>query len=54
MARHQNYSKRSRESRKARTDGVVEPDDYPECDECAAEPWPPAPADADPSSDQAP
>lgn len=39
MSRHQNYSKRSRESRKAMTDGTADDDDYPDCCERAAEDW---------------
>lgn len=41
MARHHNYSKRSRESLKAMTDGTADEDgddrDYPEPGECIAE-----------------
>ncbi|QZA09420.1 hypothetical protein K3U94_09400 [Mycolicibacter heraklionensis] len=38
MARHHSYSKRSRESRKAMTDGSVD-DGYPDCCECMTEDW---------------
>lgn len=46
MARHHSYSKRSRESLKARTDSTVECEDYPDCDECSTESWS-TPADTD-------
>ncbi|MFL0180338.1 MULTISPECIES: hypothetical protein [unclassified Mycobacterium] len=44
MPRHQNYSKRSRESRKAMTDGAADADDVdddPGCCERIAEDWSP-------------
>lgn len=45
MTRHQNYSKRSRESRKAMNHGTADDDDvdddYPDCCECMAEDLPP-------------
>ena len=51
MARHQNYSKRSRESRKAMTDDTAEDVDvdveYPDCCDCIAEGWSPVVDDAD-------
>ncbi|MGB3895830.1 MAG: hypothetical protein WA942_16450 [Mycolicibacter sinensis] len=39
MARHHRYSKRSRESRKAMTEGSSDQPDYPEGDDAAAEDW---------------
>ncbi len=49
MTRHQNYSKRSRESRKAMNGGTVDDDDvdddYPDCCERIAEDWSPVPDD---------
>lgn len=39
MARHHRYSKRSRESRKAMTEGSSDPADYPDADDAAAEDW---------------
>lgn len=39
MARHHHYSKRSRESRKAMTDGADDTSDYPEADESVVEGW---------------
>ncbi|UVO10640.1 hypothetical protein NM962_11285 [Mycobacterium sp. SVM_VP21] len=42
MTRHQSYSKRSRESRKAMNDDTADDDDYPDCCErIAAEDWSP-------------
>lgn len=46
MSRHQHYSKRSRESRKARTDGTVVEDAYSDCQECMVDEWSPLIDDA--------
>lgn len=55
MSRHQHYSKRSRESRKAMNDGTADDDDvdddYPDCCERLAEDWSPVADDADPPPD---
>ncbi len=39
MARHHNYSKRSRESRKAKTEGAGDQPDYPDLDDLTGEDW---------------
>ncbi|WP_162112466.1 hypothetical protein [Mycolicibacter kumamotonensis] len=39
MARHHRYSKRSRESRKAMSNGVTDLPGYPDADDAAAEDW---------------
>jgi|GEM_PF-5511248 len=57
MSRHQKYSKRSRESRKAMTDGTADDDDvdddYAGCCEPVAEDWPPAVEEGSPPPDPA-
>ncbi|WP_409429130.1 hypothetical protein [Mycobacterium sp. SMC-11] len=51
MSRHQHYSKRSRESRKAMNDGAADDDDvdddYPDCCERLVVDWSPVADDAD-------
>ncbi|HLR98324.1 MAG TPA: hypothetical protein VK069_01885 [Mycolicibacillus parakoreensis] len=39
MARHHNYSKRSRESRKAMTDSATDPPDYSDFEDTALDDW---------------
>jgi hypothetical protein len=41
MARHHRYSKRSRESRKAMTEGIVEPSNYFDIEDGTNPNWPP-------------
>ncbi|BBY35244.1 hypothetical protein MMIN_33050 [Mycolicibacter minnesotensis] len=45
MARHQRYSKRSRESRKAMANGPAADVDYPDRAERGGDEWPHAPDD---------
>lgn len=47
MARHHHYSKRSRESRKAMTDGGDAPD-YPDVEDTQAEDWQAGPDESNP------
>jgi len=39
LARHHHYSKRSRESRKAMSNGLTDLPGYPDTDDAAAEDW---------------